>query len=88
MKRVQSFILSMVLLLSCLYIPVDVMAEEEQGESSAQEQTAEEGTEKTAEQEQAEAEDAEQMQPAVVSDWPMRSRLLNMRRPWVALRYF
>ncbi len=65
MKRVQSFILSMVLLLSCLYIPVDVMAEEEQGESSAQEQTAEEGTEKTAEQEQAEAEDAEQTQPAV-----------------------
>lgn len=65
MKRVQSFILSMVLLLSCLYIPVDVMAEEEQEESSAQEQTAEEGTEKTAEQEQAEAEDAEQTQPAV-----------------------
>lgn len=65
MKRVQSFILSMVLLLSCLYIPVDVMAEEEQGESSAQEQTTEEGTEKTAEQEQAEAEDAEQTQPAV-----------------------
>lgn len=65
MKRVQSFILSMVLLLSCLYIPVDVMAEEEQGESSAQEQTAEEGTEKTAEQEQAEAEDAEQTQPTV-----------------------
>ena len=65
MKRVQSFILSMVLLLSCLYIPVDVMAEEEQGESSAQEQTAEEGTGKTAEQEQAEAEDAEQTQPAV-----------------------
>lgn len=65
MKRVQSFILSMVLLLSCLYIPVDVMAEEEQGESSAQEQTAEEGTEKTAEREQAEAEDAEQTQPAV-----------------------
>ena len=65
MKRVQSFILSMVLLLSCLYIPVDVMAEEEQGESSAQEQTAEEGTEKTAEQEQAEAEDGEQTQPAV-----------------------
>ena len=42
MKQVQSFVLSIVLLLSCLYIHVGVMAEEEQGQSAEQEQSSEE----------------------------------------------
>lgn len=40
MKQVQSFILSIVLLLSCLYFHVDVIAEEDQDQTTAQEQPA------------------------------------------------
>lgn len=40
MKQVQSFILSIVLLLSCLYFHVDIIAEEDQDQTTAQEQPA------------------------------------------------
>ena len=47
MKQVQSFVLSIILLLSCLYIHVDVLAEEEQDQITEQEQSSEEQSQTT-----------------------------------------
>ena len=64
MKQVQSFVLSIILLLSCLYIHVDVLAEEEQDQITEQEQSSEEQSQTTV-HEQAESENAEQLQSGV-----------------------
>ena len=64
MKQVQSFVLSIILLLSCLYIHVDVLAEEEQDQITEQEQSSEEQSQTTV-HEQPESENAEQLQSGV-----------------------
>ena len=62
MKQVQSFILSFVLLLSCLYVHVDVIAEEEQDQPTVQEETEDTTQEQS---DEAQGQSAAQEQPAI-----------------------
>lgn len=62
MKQVQSFILSFVLLLSCLYVHVDVIAEEDQDQPTVQEETEDTTQEQS---DEAQGQSAVQEQPAI-----------------------
>ena len=62
MKQVQSFILSFVLLLSCLYVHVDVIAEEDQDQPTVQEETEDTTQEQS---DEAQGQSAAQEQPAI-----------------------